>query len=341
MSDFLFEQYDYNRYLIEQEFLDKMSVINVKYNGIITEQNYQVYMEDVKTTVMDYIRKVIANIQKVWNDFKIKLNDDKYSKLKSEYNKYFSSNFIMNINDKDFKLPIFEELEKLLDLSIPSDIRSSINDLSDTDTFVKNNFSYLYDEKEKSLSKVAEQKIFKTLDTVPFKINSEKLNPYIKFLDNYKNKAIEISDNISKINSATRSAESILNSVNSTETMNNTEQKSNNEAFNLNKTLNYYFNEAEDNKEDDNENKSTFSSATPKAEANNNEISKQINVYFKVCTQVLSIKLSMLNKAERISFSIVRNFVVLAKKELGNESDNQKKEDSKSDQSNTDTQVKI
>ena len=336
--EYFLEELNYQSYLAEQELLDNLSVISVKYNGIVTEQNYDIITEDVKQTVMTYINKVISSIQAAWNKFKTFIDDKKFDELKKKYGDYFDSNFILKINQEDFKIPDFNELNKLLELQMPSNLQSLLqsiagNGIEDVNDYIKQHFSYLYDEKENNLSKVAEDKIFKTISNN--KITKNELKPYIDFLNSYNEKANKLSNDIKGINNAARNAQNIIS-------------RPTTESFGLEETMEYYFSEADENDDKKEDNKPTFSSGTSNSDKENNSstdnensknVSKTVTVHFKACTSVLSVKLSMLRKVEKTCYSIVRNFGILASKELGNKNttDN-KKEESSSGEVN---QVKI
>jgi len=115
----IFEQLNYDMYLAEQELHDKLSVLSIKYNGIITESNMGVVTEDVKDVVMTYINKIVTGIQSAWDKFKELINNGRYEKLKKEYGKYLQSNFILNINDDNFEIPDFDKLDDLLKITLP------------------------------------------------------------------------------------------------------------------------------------------------------------------------------------------------------------------------------
>lgn len=340
MDSYILEEFEYKQYLAEQELYDKLSVISIQYNGIITEANVEIVTEAVKETIMAYIRKIVANIQNVWNRFKEFLNDDKYDNLKRDYGKYFESNFILKINDDEFLIPDFDELDKLLNLSIPSNLQSILDDLHDEEVFIKKNFSEFYED-GKTIPQVAEKKILKKITDAQKTVVADTLKPYIGYLEDYRNKADKASSDIKNINMASRNVESILSSIENVSNTVNTNQQSAEKSeekvgeMNLDKTMSYYFHETD--------NTPKFSSGTPQGQINqsaekSNDIKKQINNYFKVCTSVLSTKLSMINKVERICFSIVKNFVVLASKENTNQSETKKEK--QTDEKGS-TQVKL
>lgn len=336
MDSYILEEFEYKQYLAEQELYDKLSVISIQYNGIITEANVEVVTEAVKETIMTYIRKIVANIQNVWNRFKEFLNDDKYDNLKRDYGKYFESDFILKINDDEFLIPDFDELDKLLNLSIPSNLQSILDDLHDEEVFIKKNFSEFYED-GKTIPQVAEKKILKKITNAQKTVVADTLKPYIGYLEGYRNKADKAASDIKNINMASRNVESILSSIESVSNIVNTNQQSEEKVgeMNLSKTMAYYFHEAD--------NPPKFSSGTPQRQINqsaekSNDIKKQINNYFKVCTSILSTKLSMINKVERICFSIVKNFVILASKENTNQSG--AKEEKQTNEKGS-TQVKI
>lgn len=311
MYSIIFEELNYELYLAEQQLHEHLSVLSIKYNGIISESNIEVIQEDVKDVVMTYINKVITSIQNAWNKFKEMVNDKRYEELKKKYGKYFGSNFILKINDDNFLIPDFGQLSELMKLQPGNNLESIINDLESEDTFTERHFKFVF-ENGKSIKQVAEEKILKKITDDQKTVTKDNLSEYIKFLDNYKNTANSVSRDISNLNSATRSVNQILSS------------NTIGEMVDLSKTIALYFHEDENNKD-----QSTFSSGTPEGQKKESgekikEMQKKINIYFKVSTSVLSTKLSILNKVEKICFSIVKNFAILASKESGSSTEDKK-----------------
>lgn len=330
MYSVIFEQLNYELYLAEQQLHDQLSVLSIKYNGIITESNMEVVTEDVKEVIMTYINKVVTSIQNVWNKFKELINNGRWEQFKKEYGKYLDSNFILKINDDNFLVPNFQELDNLLKLSYSTNLENVINDLDSEEAYLSKQFTAFY-EKGKSIKKVAEEKILVKIPESEKTITRENLGKYVKFLDTYKSKAGNISKDINNLNTATRSVNQII----STNTIG--------EMVNLSEAVAMYFHEEENEKKDDKK-QSTFSSGTPEGQRREatekiKDMQKKVNIYFKVTTSVLSAKLAMMNKVEKICFNIAKNYALLASKESGvTSSTTDKKENVNSD--NT-PQVKV
>ena len=295
----------YKNYLVEQEMLDRLAVIKIKSSGVITEATRVQLNEDVKDTVMTAIRKIMANIQEVWNKFKSTISSEVDLKRIAPYEKYFETNYMMNV--KGFPVPNIQEYDKMMAEKIPAFQESMIDDLDGSGNFTKKFFDYFYgNDKDSTPKSVAESKIFSKDDT-EVAIGKDFIKDYVDFIKNYKKKADEIANDIKNLNNSSRSIENLLNQNVS-------------ETADLVSTLQYYFTEADDDKE-----KASFSSANPedkkaeeeaeKEKENGEEkkekkpdLTKQINEYFRICNSILSTKLNVTNKVRSSATRIVTEF---------------------------------
>lgn len=295
----------YKNYLVEQEMMDHLAVIKIKSSGVLTEATRVQLNEDVKDIVMTAIRKIMANIQEVWNKFKSTITSEVDLKRIAPYEKYFETNYMMNV--KGFPVPNMQEYNKMMEVNVPAFQESMVDDLNGSGDFTKKFFGYFYsDDKEKTLKSVAEDKIFESSDKEEVAVGKEIIKRYVDFIKNYKKKADEIANDIKNLNNSSRSIENLLN-------------QSVNETVDLISTIQYYFTEADDDKE-----KASFSSANPEdkkaeeEEKNTEEsgkkkekkpdLTKQINEYFKVCNGVLSVKLNVTNRVRSSATRIVTEF---------------------------------
>lgn len=315
----------YKNYLVEQEMLDRLAVIKIKSSGVLTEATRVQLNEDVKDTVMTAIRKIMANIQEVWNKFKSTISSEVDLKRIAPYEKYFDTNYMMNV--KGFPVPNMQEYEKMMDEKIPAFQESMVDDLDGSGDFTKKFFSYFYsDDKEKTLKSVAEDKVFELSDKEDIAVGKDFIKQYVDFIKNYKKKADEIANDIKNLNNSSRSIENLLNQTIS-------------ETVDLISTIQYYFTEADDDKE-----KASFSSANPEDKKADEEekkseesgekkekkpdLTKQINEYFRICNGILSVKLNVTNKVRSSCTRIVTEFgkVQAEKAKDGNTSTEKKTE---------------
>lgn len=113
------DHFMYKNYLIEQETLDKLQIIKIKSNGVLTESATIQLNEDAKDIVMTSIRKIIANIQEVWNKFKTTIVTEVDLKRINQYEKYLNTDYILRIPE-GFAIPKIDEYNKMLSENIPA-----------------------------------------------------------------------------------------------------------------------------------------------------------------------------------------------------------------------------
>lgn len=302
----------YKNYLAEQEMLNQLSILKVK-SISIHETSEQIQLnEDVKEVVMNYIRKVIANIQEVWNKFKSTISSAADLKRIEPYKKYFNTDFILKIPE-GFNIPILSEYQKMLSVKIPSFQESMLDELVNDKEFTRKYFGYFYDEKQ-SVKEVAESKVIKVAEkNGKDSIDKQDIAGYLKNIEQFKSNADEIANDIKNLNNSSRSIENLMNqSVNASASFEDTYQ--------------YYFNEGEE--------KESFNSVNKDEENSNNnnedkkkdsDTSSKINTYFRICNSILSTKLSLTNKVRSSCTTLLIQFGKL--QESNKQPEENKKED--------------
>lgn len=329
---------EYNNYLAEQEMLDQLALLSIKSHGILTESALESINEAAIDTVMNYIKKVIANVQVTWNKFKATVAKGEYNIVKEKYGKYFDSNTVMVIENPT--LLKLAEVDKYLQVEMPPLSENILDDLNGTPAeFIEKHLKSVY-LPDKSISDVMNETTFKqSNNNVRLRVSSQSLKFYTTFMENYSKKVEKAGGDIDNINDASNKAKQIVEKMvaannttqqqsSQTSQSNGTKEqpKANNESFNLADTLLYYFTEEE-------KPKTTYRSANePTAQSDNKDggkekkpdISKQITNYYKIAIQLLSAKLNLLNKSRKISMDIIKNF---GKTAAGESGDNEKKTD--------------
>lgn len=343
MNELDIQELEYSNYLAEQEMLDKLAILSIKSHGVLTESALEAINESAMDTVLEYIKKITANIQVTWNKFKGVITKGEYALLKKQYGQYFNANTKI-IAENNPEVCILKEVDNQLEITMPQLSEDILDDLSGTpEEFVQKQLKAVY-EPDKSIKDVMNSKVFKTQNTLV--ITSESLKLYTGFLDNYQNKVNKAAEDIKNINNTSNIAKQIIekmtiknaeqkqetgnnnNQQNNTQqqnttnqTQNNTQEEGTKESFNnLADTLLYYFTEE----------KASFRNVndTPKDNNGNNtkqkkpDISKQVITYYKVSTQLLSAKLNILNKSRINALNIIKSFVTSAKKESGGKKEN-------------------
>ena len=322
----------YENYYAEQEMLNSLSFLCVKMSGPITESCSEALQESVKDTIMNYVKKIVANVQDAWNKFKTSIDDAIIKEILDKNEKYLNTGFIAKI-PVEFKIPNLVEFDKFNKKRIVDfgNYEAMKDDLESADTFMKKYYSdYLSDDEKKSVKDVLFDKIFKVSDGNDT-VGKEDIDKYVEFLKSFKNTSNDISSDLNIINGSVHSVETLVNQIISTQ-----------EAFSLGKTILTYFNEVEDGDEEKQSKEFTAVSTTPNNKTVDNDkekkdtMSKDIIVYFKCTTMVLSAKLSACDKIKNSSIEMIRKY---AKAQAGSEPDTEVKADK--EENNKATRIKV
>lgn len=324
----------YMNYLAEQEMMNQIYVLKVKSASIHETSELLQLNEDTKEVVMNYIRKIISNIQEVWNKFKNTISSEVDLKRIEAYRKYFETDFVLKIPE-GFSIPIMDEYQKMIAEKIPAFQESMLDELSDEKEFTRKYFNYFYDEK-KSVKEVADSKVIKIAekdgkDT----IDKTHIAKFVKFIEDYKTNADNIANDIKNLNNSSRSIETLVG------------QTTVNASASFEDTYQYYFNEADEketfnsvNKDEKEENKNNNQKGESEDKKKNSEISSKINTYFRICNSILSAKLSSTNKIRSSCTTLITQFGKLQENKKQPE-DNKKENTDNQNKSNDATEVKL
>lgn len=359
-NDINYELY-HSFYEAEQEMMDRLSVLNIKINGPISESSYIVLQESVKDTIMNFIRKVTSNIQAAWNKFKSKMVEISGNRLVKGNDKYLNSSFTMN-PPKDFEIPDLNKLNTFLNKNIESYSDTLNEKLKNVDEFLKAQYSEYYTSDD--FVKSVMDKII-TKATGEEKIDSAQIKVYVTYLtDTYKKSSDSIAEDLKKINESAKTIERLLGTQNFTTPVDvvnkpepnqiNNGEKEANASFTFSSTLMNYFNEAEEEKKEENSNNkddNKFKNADPKAEEekkendNSKEIVTYVRNYYKAMTKVLSLKMQICSRSYNKVYMIVKKYIDLQKSENKESNKTDKKSDentnSETSQNNNDNQIDI
>lgn len=314
---------DYLNFLAEKELLDELSVISMKY-VIVTEADAQEVKKVANGSIMKYIRKIIANIQAAWDKFKATVDEKTWNKMKEYYKKEFSIDnplILQNVQEDDV-LPIFKNIDSLININNGIMVEADLNKFNDKLDILKAFYGNTYFGKAESADKNALQKIAnKNCFIKPVEndtIGLDKLKNYIDFMDKYKSYVDKVSDDITKINDTEKLLERIINTQNNTPEpapqANSQQSSTNTQETNTEAVINHCMNVASSYLIE-----LTYGSANnPQGNANQNNnpdnenkkkpLSKSISDIMGVFSTILSVKMSVLNKAKRISFTVCRNY---------------------------------
>lgn len=349
----------YSLYEADQELLNKLSVLNIKMSGPISESSYIVLQESVKDTIMNYIRKITANIQNVWNRFKSKMIELSGNNLIKGNDKYLNSTFVMN-PPKDFEIPDLNNLNIFLNKKIQPYSAALNEKLNNVDDFLKEEFTEYFTSDD--FVKGVMDKVIKKA-TGEEKINAAQIKIYTTYLtDTYKKSYDSIASDLQKINESAKTIERLLSGSDfntPVDVVNKPQPNQNNngdqkvgESFSYHSTMMNYFSEAEDdNKKEDSDNK--FRNADPNAQQEekqndkNKEVVTYVRNYYKAMTKVLSLKMQVCSRCYNKVYMITKKYIDLqkaadkeAKKEEKKPTENTNKENSPENKNN-DNQIDI
>lgn len=217
MINSIIDNLEYSNYIAEKEFLDELSVISVKYNGVLQE-NQQIIQELTLESFKTFISKIISNIQAAYDKFKGKAVDTIWSKIEEEYAKEFREDGSFKIeqateNDM-WILP--NKIEEFIKISNGVSNEGDISDYEGTkEQYLKAHYNYFISAEDCSrsaLKAVIDKNCF-----VPMKageeFSTEELTDCIEYMRKYKDLAEQISNDITNLNNSEKLFERMVSSM--------------------------------------------------------------------------------------------------------------------------------
>ena len=314
---------EYLNFLAEKELLDELSVISMKY-VVVTEADAQDVKKATNGSIIKYIRKIIANIQAAWDKFKATVDEKTWNRMKVYYKKEFSIDnplILQNVQENDM-LPIFKNIENLININNGTMVEADLDKFNDKLDILKAFYGNTYFGKAESADKNALQQIanrncfMKPVENDT--IGLDKLKNYMTFMDKYRSYVDKVSDDITKINNTEKLLERIINTQNNTQEptpqTNSQQSSTNTQETKTEAVINHCMSIAcsylieltygSANNPQGNTNQNNDSNNENKKKS----LSKSISDIMGVFSTVLSVKMSVLNKAKRISFTVCRNY---------------------------------
>ena len=342
----------YEMYMAEKEWLDTQSVFEVQLEqAALLEDASQliVLQEGMKDTLLRYIKKVIAGVQRAWNKFRAIITDKGIDMYYNKNEKYFKTDFTMN-PPADFTLPKIEEYDKFITATTIPAYNQTMNQYLKTTKDFYNHFLRAYSSElssGKSLKDIAKEKVF-VKATGKENIGRNTMSGIVRFAAiDYKKTMDKLSKNLQNLNSTTKTMESLMK----------VELKESG-VYDLKNTMEEYFTEAEDAGEDKKDNTNNvngekkednkFKDANAGSD-NEKEQKSQLDTYAKTymkgITSVISQQMSITNKLVSVCFTMMRKYVELQKKKVDDTDSKKKEEEKKPDNTeedkNSKTQVEI
>ena len=317
------EDYDisYNLFLAEQDmFFDLVSLER----GIIVESSsIEVLQEGVKETIMNYLQKVMTQIQNIWTKFQAKFSSDVANFLEKKVvpmlEKADDANFeIENYKDFDlnklgnYNIPVFEYNEQNKD------------DYKSVEALSKKLYPDLMNKGD--LKKGLESKIVTKVDK--YKVGKKELVELYNFCkDGYKRAVTSISHDIDSLNNSSKNITNMVNNVISTQ-----------ETVDLfNEMSLHIIREADDNEKmefSDDKEDNTGTGSNPHPEGAKLKVTNAVTVYMTTCTKLLSAKMYMITEKFNNSIKILTHYVGYYNKIRKNVTENSIKSLTESDNKN-------
>lgn len=213
MSFFDREQFLYEFYRSEKEFLNTMNQANLRLERLmineyyVGNEEYEIIQEIKKESILKFIRENSQRIQAVWNKLKARIGELVTEKVLTDLKKHskeLNSDFQMKLPKKGFDVPNKKNFEELMDVKIvPFSNTDNImmGDLKqDPKVFVKKHYGFLADDNKKMME-VAQEKCFTKMDNTK-SIGKNTINDYIEVLEKASDYLNSIAEDIKKINSS-------------------------------------------------------------------------------------------------------------------------------------------
>ena len=292
------EEYEleYDLFLAEQDLYNSMIVSGC---GIQNESVGLVSItEGVKETILSYIGKVTASLQKAWNSFK--------SIFEKEGDKNYLSGLQKKIEEgpePKFTITNFPtyDIEKLKAIKvIPFDYETMKEDLDSKSEFLQKNYGQIYRDTEKSFSQNIEDYVTTYEDS--HEVTKDDLINMLRFSRDYKKETETLQDNLNVINTANNSIENIAKSL-PTETATS-------EAVIL---FESYLTEEENRKmefKDDPDREKVGSSGS---------FVKRVSTYVSVSTDIVSTKMKIIRRKYALSMRTLKHYMKPPKEDQNRE----------------------
>lgn len=292
-----FYEMNYNIFLSEQEMFDNLICYG---SGIVNESVGLISInEAVKDTIMTYLGKVTGAIQKAWERFKeIVTRAVDVTFLKAISKK------ISEAEDPGFTMIDYKtyNLDKLDAISLVQFNYEEMRQyLISQEVFLNKYYSEI---NAKSTGSTAAEQIESMVITSKgdIKCTKEILQKMYKFVSvDFKSKLTKIEQDLKTINSSNKAIEQIIQSIPSDQVSK--------EAVMIYES---YITEDDTVKFKDDENKKP-----------NTDLVKNINVYMKACTDILSAKMKVLKDAYAQDMKCIKHFI---KPEKDNDKESKEKE---------------
>lgn len=313
----IIDQLNYEMFLAEQSMKMELKRIDTKAKTVTEATDIIILNEAVSDVIRKYIIKIAGAIQKAWNNFKAKIDNERIHALLDKNGKYLSTDMKMKL-PVEFEIPNvdnFNELNAkigLADHELNAGNYMQMKEyLGSTEAFYQQYYKDIY-EQDKSIMDVFEEKCFTKAKETDIVDNTLAMK-YSTFLLDYNKNIKLIQDDIDAINKANQNIDNLLKQVVGESSV----------------YIGNYFILTEVGPNDNNpgqtptppnpqDEKDQFRNADPNApKKESGQDRKNIVTYYKAMTQILSAKMRTCNKIKNNSIKILSNYIKLQGGQVG------------------------
>ena len=302
--DYSLENYEleYSIFLAENELFNNFmnlghSIVNESFDsGLITLQ------ENVKDTIMNYLKKIITAVQNIWNKIKEIFNNTK----DNIYLKAIEKAINDSKKDPEFTIDnykIYDNSKFDMIKIIPFNYEQMKDSLDSVNHFLQVNYSNITDiGKDETKVKDAVLNYVCISNNNGYRLKNDDIKKIFSWcINDYKKNITNIENDIKSLNSSSSNIENIVNN-----TMSATGEAVEyynyyiTEADNDNNKMKINDDKPEDNANDQNSNKSSD---------NNNQVVKDIQTYMSATTQILTAKINIMKDRRKDYISILKHYI--------------------------------
>lgn len=311
MEDRIIDKLMYDCHLHEMNFDNNLHLIEVKekrYKALGENTQIESLNEAFIDNVMEYIRKVVASMGEAFTNFQTSIKTLNANEVIDKNQKLLQGNLQMQ-PPADFSMPKYDEMVDFCKKQVTKEFsRDSLQYLDNESEYIAQYFDRQYaPTNDKSFKDIVNEKLF-TKTTGKEIIDARQMQQYVNFCTrDFQQIANAISNNRKLIDSSSRSVDNALRQMGITEMMN------------------YYFNEADENNNQNNTNQNNNQTNTTtnnqqedtsKFRVVNNgdaidrkDLANKIKKFYQYNTKILSTQMSTTNKAYRQYFTLIRTFI--------------------------------
>lgn len=323
MSDMFDNQLFYECYLHESELENKLHILGLKERkakalGESTE--LEALNEAFLDNVMEYIRKVVASMGEAFTKFQTSIKTLNANEIIERNQKLLQGNLQMQ-PPADFLLPKYDDIVDFCKKQVAKEFtKDSLEYLDNESEYIAKYFDQQFaPQQDKSFQDVVNEKLF-TKTTGKEIIGAREIQQYVDFCTkDFQQIANNIANNRKLIDSTSRSVDNALRQMGISETMNfyfNEADENGNQAdggFQVVSKINQNNQQQNDNQQQtqnqEKEDTSKFRVVNSEDAIDRKELATKIKKFYQYNTKILSVQMSITNKAYRQYLTLIKTFI--------------------------------